>query len=96
MTTEFYPRFNEDGLYEGDDRCLINKIRGRWWISSDDPEGDMWLEWTLDHGELGFARKIDCEIAIKSLSEAGVTTVEDLMKLDDHQFKKITCQKLLW
>jgi hypothetical protein len=43
-----------------------------------------------------FARKQDCEIAIKSLTEAGITTIEAIDSLDEEKVVQICCRDLLW
>ena len=58
-------------------------------------DGEEW-NWSADDRDVRFARKVDCELAIKALADAGITTVAQLDALPDSVWIPIAMSGLQW
>lgn len=52
--------------------------------------------WIPEHKDLKFARKLDCELAIRALTAHGITTEAHMNVLDDADLCRIACADLQW
>lgn len=63
-----------------------------WRIGAQDSD-DVWIP---DRKDLKFARKLDCELAIRALTAHGITTEAQIDALGDDELCRIACSDLQW
>lgn len=92
--TVFYSSY-QSYVVEKDDSH--SPIPPGWYVCSIAPYGeDVWYFSDTPLPSDPYATQRDCDIAIRSLSDAGVDTEEAFQELSEEEARRICCGNLLW